>query len=256
MIGARIIVVDNDAGIREFLTFSLEDENYQVFSYSYAGINLAALEQLKPDLIILDFSIRASGTGWAFLQILKMEDATANIPVLITTTLDDFPAEIRGYLLARYIQVLYKPFGLHALTQLVKETLNLASRAGTLFSSDSSLPILVVDDTEGLREAVTTILTLEGYQVVTADNGQRALDAVSRTDHCLILLDIAMPIMDGFEFLRAYDRQLRPHTPVVIISGEEDVQTRVLPSFVIDILPKPFEIRPLLKLVATYALPL
>src|SRR5207248_7469114 len=92
---------------------------------------------------------------------------------------------------------------------LVQNTLILASQAGTISSSNHSLPILVVEDSESLREALTTVLGLEGYPVVTAVNGLLALDAVSHADYCLILLDIAMPVMDGFEFLVAYGRQLR-----------------------------------------------
>lgn len=255
MITARIVVIDNDASIREFLTFSLQDEGYQVFSYAYADIDLAALEQLKPDLIILDFNIQDGGTGWAFLQLLKMEDATANIPVLIMTTLYQVSAEIQGYLVARYIGIVNKPFDLNAFIVLVQDTLKLASQAGTIFSSERSLPILVVEGSENLREALTTVLRLEGYPVMTADNGLLALEAVSRAEHCLILLDFAMPVMDGFEFLTAYDRQLRPQSFVIIISGEEDIVVKALPSFVIDALPKPFEVSRLLGLVKQYAQP-
>jgi DNA-binding response OmpR family regulator len=81
----------------------------------------------------------------------------------------------------------------------------------------------------------------------------RALNAVSEAEHCLILLDIDMPIMNGFEFLTAYERQLRPHTPVIILSGEQNILTRVLPAFVIGVIPKPFEIRQLLDAVEKYA---
>lgn len=252
---ARIIVIDNDAGIREFLTFSLNDEGYQVFAYDYAGIDLAALEQLKLDLIILDFNIRDGGTGWELLQLLKMDEATANIPVLVITTSVNVPAELRDYLFTRFIRIVDKPFDLDIFLPLVQKTLQLAGQAGTLFSSDRSLPILVVEDGESLREALTTVLRLEGYTVVTADNGLLALAAVSRADHCLILLDMAMPVMDGFEFLAAYGRQLRPHTPVIIISGHLGGATGGLPPFVIDVLPKPFEVGHLLALVKKYALP-
>lgn len=48
-----------------------------------------------------------------------------------------------------------------------------------------------------------------------------------------------MPSMDGFEFLRTYERQLTPHVRIVILSEEEDIQTRTLPFFVVDVLPQP-----------------
>lgn len=113
----------------------------------------------------------------------------------------------------------------------------------------------MVDDTEVLRSAIETILQLEGYLVVTADNGLGALDALAHGEYCLILLDIAMPIMDGFEFLKAYDLQLRSHSPVIIISGEENIQLSALPSFVMDVISKPFDISHLLQAVEKYAQP-
>jgi len=113
----------------------------------------------------------------------------------------------------------------------------------------------LVDDTEDLRDTFTTVLRIEGYRVLTADNGRVALDSVSHADYCLILLDIAMPIMNGFEFLSAYALQLRPHVPVIILSGEDDIRSRVLPSFVMDVLPKPFHFHQLLNLVGKFAEP-
>jgi adenylate cyclase len=251
----RIIIIDNDESMRDLFTLGLKRQGWQVFSYSYAYVELATLEHHRPDLIILGFSDQDDGIGWRFLQLLKMEVATAKIPILITTTAFDLSAEVRGYLLSRHISVIYKPFNLKAFVTLVQETLTLASQAGVIFSSDRILPILVVDDMEDLNDTITTILRLEGYQVVTAFNGLAALDAVSRGDHCLILLDIDMPIMNGFEFLAAYDQQLRPHTPVIIASGGTDIRTRVLPSFVVDVLPKPFEITQLLRMVGKFTQP-
>ncbi len=124
-----------------------------------------------------------------------------------------------------------------------------------MVSSNRTLPILLVEDTADLRDSISSILRLEGHQVITAANGLIALDTISRTDFCLILLDIAMPIMNGFEFLSAYDQQLKPHIPVIILSGEKNILTRVLPSFVVDVLPKPFEVRHLLRLVEKYTQP-
>jgi DNA-binding response OmpR family regulator len=255
MMVERILVIDNNESIRQFLSLSLNDEGYQTFSYDYAHIDRATLEELNLDLIILDFNSRDNGIGWELLQMLKMDDATARIPILILTTAFHLSREVQDYLLTRYISVVYKPFDLDAFLTLVQKTLTQANQAGAIFSSDRSLPILVVEDSEDLRETLTTILSLEGYPVASAENGLVALDTVSRAEHCLILLDIAMPLMDGFEFLKAYDQQLRPHSPIIILSGEEDILTRDLPSFVIDVLRKPFEIKDMLSFVKKFAQP-
>jgi DNA-binding response OmpR family regulator len=252
---ARIVVIDNDETMRHLFALSLERQGWQVFSYAYVQLDLAALEHDPPDLIMLDFDLDDGGIGWELLQMLKMDDTTATIPILITTTAFQLSAEIRDYLLTRSIGVVTKPFDINTFTVLDQKTLKLASLSSVLFSSDCVLPILVVEDTEDLRDTLATILRLEGYPVLTAYNGLVALDAVSRADYALILLDIAMPVMDGLEFLRAYERQLRPHSPVIILSGELHIPTHNLPAFVVDVLPKPFAISELLRLVEQFRFP-
>lgn len=255
----RIVIIDNDEPTRESLITGIDisatNKDWQVSGYAYAQIGMTALENLHPDLIILDFNIRDGGLGWEFLQMLKMDDAMAHTPILITTTAIRLSTEIEDYLLTRYIQVIYKPYDLDSLVLLIQQTIVLASQTEVLYSSDRPLSILVVEDSAELQESLTLILRLEGYQVVTADNGMFALDALYKTDHCLILLDIRMPVMDGIEFLRVYDRQLRPHSPVVVLSGEADLSTHVFPAFVIGILPKPYDINHLLHIVKRYAQP-
>jgi DNA-binding response OmpR family regulator len=251
---AHIVVIDDDEVTRELLSVTLRAKNWQVFSYTDAEINLAIIKQLHPDLIMLAFHIR-DGTGWEFLQTLKMENATANIPIFLTTPADHLSAKLQGYLLAKDIRVVNRPFDFDTFLPLVQNALTLASQTGVAPSSGQSLPILVVEDMEELRETLTTILQLDGHQVETAENGQLALEAVNDAQYCVILLDIRMPIMDGFEFLKAYEQQLVPHIPVVVLSGEVDILTEIFPSFVIDVLPKPYAINRLLSIVKRYTQP-
>lgn len=253
--GKRIVIIDNDERIRELFARPVSEEGWQVFSYSYANYDLAAVEHDNPHLIILDFNLRDGGAGWEVLQLLKMDNATARIPILITTALFQFSSVLQDYLLTRFITVASKSLEPEAFIALVHKTLDLANQSTTLLSGDRSLPILLVDDNEEIRENLSTVLRMEGYRVVTADNGLVALDRVSRADYCLILLDIDMPIMNGFEFLTAYERQLRPHSPVVIVSAHQDIRLTSLPTFVVKVLPKPSSIDILLELVVQYAQP-
>ena len=82
--------------------------------------------------------------------------------------------------------------------------------------------VLVVDDDQSARESLSRLLDLEGYSVLEAENGQKAVDVLENAAHfpCLILLDLAMPIMDGHGFLkvRAKDPMLR-QIPVVVVSA-------------------------------------
>jgi DNA-binding response OmpR family regulator len=252
---ACIVHIDDDEAMREQLSLSAKKEDWLLFSYPYMRSDLVPFEQIKPDLIILDFQPLLGGAGWEFLQLLKMNDATANIPIMVITTPFRLSAEIQDYLLTRYIKVVHKPFDVETLLNLVGKTLMEASQSNMILSGDRTLPILLVDDDEELRDNFVTVLRLENYRVITARNGQLALDTVSEADFCLILLDIDMPIMNGYQFLNAYAQQLRPHSPVIVTSANPDVLSHVLPAFVVDILTKPFYFDQLLEVVRKYAEP-
>ena len=241
----RILVIDEDESTRELFQFFLADEGWDVDSGDYAHIDLERVQQFAPDLIILDLNMVQAGVGWSFLQLLKMEDTTARIPLVICTTALALSLEIEGYLASRHISIVRKPFDIDALILIITKSLSPAL----------ALPILVVEDNEDISDAVTTILGLWGYLVVTASNGRLALEAVTSSRHALILLDITMPVMNGLEFLAAYAQMPGPHTPVLILSAQADLEDEHLPEFVTEILPKPFELSHLVALVGKYVQP-
>lgn len=249
---ARLILINNDLLMRQVVSICLNDAGWNVLSYDYAHIDHSSLKHLNPALIILNISHTEGGAGWQLLQMLKMDDTTSHIPILIMTTAFPLSLEIQSYLLERYIQIVYQPFDLDMFLKLVRQTVRLASQSHLISSRDRTLPILLVDDAEDIREVLSTVLMLEGYHVVTADNGRMALNAVDRAEHCLIVLDIAMPVMDGFEFLKIYKRQLRPHTSVIVLSGKADIQKIDFPAFVVDVVPKPVEIHHMISLAKRY----
>ncbi len=100
--------------------------------------------------------------------------------------------------------------------------------------------ILVVDDDEAVRNLVQRILEEAGYDVVTASDGQQALEKVSQPGLSLILLDIIMPGLDGFEVLERI-RQYE-NIPVIMLSGIREVTTKIdtLTLGADDYIAKPF----------------
>lgn len=254
MTATRILVIDNDEAIRDMFSLMLSDDGYEVFNTKFPDVTLDFVQEVNPDLIILDLNAAQKGTGWAFLQLLKMEDKTATIPILVCTTSTHLSLDIEGYLAVQHIQTVRKPFALDALILVVQQALVPAEPPALPISK--VLPILVVEDDPTLRLLITTILNLEGYQVDYATNGRLALDAVAHSQYSVILLDMAMPEMDGSEFLAVYTLQEGVHTPVIIVSGQEGLMTRKFSSLVTDRLSKPFEPEDLLKLVSKYAQPI
>lgn len=115
-------------------------------------------------------------------------------------------------------------------------------------------PVLVVDDSESARDAICFLLETEGYRVAQAVDGRDAVEQLTRgLSPSLILLDLAMPRMDGFEFRtwQMGDKRFA-EIPVVAYSGAVDVQ-RAEQVLGVPALRKPVDIERLLELVATHA---
>src|SRR3954468_18566825 len=116
--------------------------------------------------------------------------------------------------------------------------------------------ILVVDDDQEIREMVEYALTEEGYDVLAADNGDAALRLLSETTPSLILLDMRMPVMDGWTSPRAYRRRPPPHAPIVVMTAAIDAAQWSREVSAEGCIPKPFELSRLFDAVKLHALPL
>jgi DNA-binding response OmpR family regulator len=106
--------------------------------------------------------------------------------------------------------------------------------------------ILVVDDQASVRRLLQEYLTEQGFRVLVAEDGQRALYTARHEQPDLILLDIMMPKMDGYQFLRAYREERQ--TPVIIITAREEETDAVLGLDLgaDDYVVKPFRMRELM----------
>ncbi len=111
--------------------------------------------------------------------------------------------------------------------------------------------ILVVDDKANVRTLVREYLTEQGFQVVTADNGQNALYNARHEKPDLILLDIMMPEMDGYEFIRAYRKE--SETPIILLTAKLEESDKVigLELGADDYVTKPFGMRELVARINT-----
>jgi len=107
------------------------------------------------------------------------------------------------------------------------------------------LTVLVAEDDLGTRLSVSDYLELQGYGVVTAENGQKALETVKQYQPHLIVTDIAMPLLDGFEFIRQVRRQPAFRLlPVIFLTARNNTEERIRGYQVgcDAYLPKPFEL--------------
>jgi two-component system phosphate regulon sensor histidine kinase PhoR len=110
--------------------------------------------------------------------------------------------------------------------------------------------ILVADDERAIREGCQRVLTAQGYHVLSAENGQVALETISQNLVDILLLDLKMPVMGGEEVLDIM-RQEHPEIPVIIITGHGTVDTAVdcMKKGAYDFVTKPFQLDPFLLIV-------
>ena len=116
-------------------------------------------------------------------------------------------------------------------------------------------PILVVDDDEPLRRLLFWTLTDEGYAVTAAPSGAAALALVHAVPPGLILLDMRMPVLDGWAFARRYRARPGPHAPIICVTAAADAAAVAARGAQIDAvasLGKPFDLDELLALVRRY----
>lgn len=119
-------------------------------------------------------------------------------------------------------------------------------------TSEQRMPILLVDDDESILSTVEFLLNDEGYPVMVAANGSEALARAAARTPCLILLDMKMPVMDGWAFAAAYRDSPGPHAPIIVMTAAHDSHQRAAEISADDVIAKPFDVNHLLDLVRKY----
>jgi DNA-binding response OmpR family regulator len=109
--------------------------------------------------------------------------------------------------------------------------------------------VLVVDDDEDLRDSIATLLRRQGYDVEVARDGREALDLVAVGLPGAILLDMRMPVMNGWEFARIFRQRYDHLTPIIVLTAASDVRARAVEVGAEDWLGKPFELSELYQTV-------
>jgi two-component system chemotaxis response regulator CheY len=112
-----------------------------------------------------------------------------------------------------------------------------------------TMRILVVEDDDSIRDLVDLVLSTAGYEVLTAPNGAAALQLVGQARPDLVLLDMRMPVMDGWEFARQYRARSEPPAPILVLTAARDAAARAAEIDANGYLGKPFDMQELLTLV-------
>jgi CheY-like chemotaxis protein len=203
----QVLVIDDDPIVRDLMQRFLVKEGFhtEVASGGQQGIEMA--QQLRPDLITLDVMM-PDIDGWSVLAQLKADEETADIPVVMLTMLDD---KERGFALGA-TDFVGKPIDRELLLRVI--------RRHQLPRHDA--PILVVEDHATTREMLQRMLAKEGWQVITAENGRVGLQRAQEQKPALVLLDLMMPEMDGFQFAIEFRKEeTMRNIPIIVITAKD-----------------------------------
>ena len=203
----KVLVIDDDPTVRDLISRYLAKEGYQVKSANAGMEGLSLAKQFRPDVISLDV-LMPGMDGWSVLSHLKEDADTADTPVVMISIIDEKKV---GYTLGA-ADFLTKPVDRQQLIRVMDKHCR-----GQLKG-----PVLVVEDDKSARELIRKMLAREEIEVAQAMNGQDALRFLEQMQPQIILLDLMMPVMDGFEFLETL--KTRPEwqaIPVVVITAKE-----------------------------------
>jgi signal transduction histidine kinase/DNA-binding response OmpR family regulator len=222
----RVLIIDDDPAARDVIARFLTKEGFSPVSASTGKQGLRLAKELHPAVITLD-ALMPGMDGWTVLAALKADPETAEIPVVMLSILDN---QDLGFALGAS-DYLTKPIDSDRLARV------LIKYAGHMTSGR----VLIVEDDSDTREALRHRLQEMGWTVSEANNGRRALEEVRKQRPELILLDLMMPEMDGFEFAEELHRSVAwREIPIVVVSAKDISQEdqRRLNRQVAKILPK------------------
>lgn len=202
-----VLAIDDDPATCDLLRRFLTDHDFQVEVALSGEEGLRKAKELRPQAITLDVMMPGMD-GWAVLTRLKADPALADIPVIMVTFADN--REL-GYALGA-IEYLNKPLERDRLVAILQK----------YHDNSNNRRVLVVEDDLATRQYLTRLLEKEGWQTSEAPNGRLALERVAQASPQLILLDLMMPEMDGFEFV-AELRQTEAGRaiPIVVITAKD-----------------------------------
>jgi signal transduction histidine kinase/CheY-like chemotaxis protein len=201
-----ILVVDDDATARDLVKRHLERAGFAVVAARGGQEGLRLVRELRPAAVTLDIMM-PDLDGWTVLAAIKGDPSLASTPVVLMSIIDQ---KNRGYALGA-ADYLIKPVDRRKLV----ETLRLICGA-------TAGHALLVDDDDVVRRSVRAALEPIGWQITDAENGRLAVDKLAAGRPDVIILDLMMPTMDGFEFLG--ELRGRPEwrdIPVVVITAKD-----------------------------------
>ena len=213
----RVLIVDDDNDFRGMMRQHLSRAGYVVLDARDGSSALHVARTSRPDVIALDL-LMPGLDGWGFIEKLRAEERLAHIPVVVLTGASN-PTET-GRLPAGIVVVAKREGPDRLLFEI-----------GQALTGRGAATVLVAEDDDDLRGVLGAALTRNGHRVLQVRDGAEALAAIERQHVDLLVLDLWMPNIDGFEVLRKLKAGAgEARIPVVVLTGgdREATEARTL----------------------------
>lgn len=211
---SNILVIDDDPAARDVMQRFLVREGFNAIAASSGEEGLHLAKTRSPAAILLDVKM-PNLNGWEVLSRLKSDPDLASIPVLMVTCVDDQSlASVLGA-----VDYVVKPVDYKRLLTLLQPY---RTKATSGLTSGSTSSVMVVEDNADNREMICRQLAKAGWRVLEAENGLAALAMLATEQPNIVLLDLMMPEMDGFEFIRQLREQPQWRSlPVIVLTAKD-----------------------------------
>jgi CheY-like chemotaxis protein len=202
-----VLVIADDPSIGNLLKNDLSQLGYAVAVASTGDEGIKLAYKLRPDAILLDLHL-SDQKGWEVLSCIKNDSLLAYIPVIMIA-----------------IEEEKQKWSAMGATECIDKSIEATQLVSILekyhIGEDSHGLVMVVEDDEIFREYLSNLIENQGWPIFQAENGQVALEHLDHKKPVLILLDLNMPIMNGFEFIKHLQQNEKWHsTPVVVLTAK------------------------------------
>jgi len=202
----KILVIDDDNDFLVSIKKILAEHGYKVFTANKGEKGILKAKKILPNIIILDI-IMPKENGWYIYDKLTKIKSLSQVPIITIGDYDKIQKDIG------VVDFLNKPINWEKLNKLLEKY---------TFPKKDNKYILVVDDDLTTRTILSKMLKKDGWNVKKAQNGKIAIDKLIANKPELILLDLMMPVMDGFEFIKIIKRKASwKDIPIIVITSKD-----------------------------------
>lgn len=229
----KILIIEDDTNIREIIRLYLNEEGYTVIESKDGNDIIPLIIREKPSLITLDLNLPEID-GRQIINMIKQNESIRGIPIVIVSI-----AAKDSRLQNLSQKYLSKPFDKKELIDTINDILQPKKEA------TKSRKVLVVDDEPDIVDIVSTHVEDLGFESLKAFNGQEAIEKATKEKPDLIILDIQMPKLNGFEVINALNKDKETLSiPIIVLTGNHvpsEEQEKRKKMGVAQFLTKPFE---------------